>query len=84
MLDLDIAETAVVGDEIGTLFGIGVVHLQLGETLIHLLPDDRALAIEQNAIASAHDGHLGQVIGIVVTLHYLAQRRTAVAEHVNL
>lgn len=81
---LDVAETAVVGDKITARIGIGMLHLQLEENVIVVHPSEGTLGIEQDALASAHDGHLGKVVGIIVTIHRLAERGAAVTEHVNL
>ena len=61
-----------------------MLNLQLDKIVIQVIPRGGTLGVEQNAVPGTHDGHLGQVIGIVVALHYLAQRRATVAEHVNL
>ena len=80
----NVAETAVVGDKIDAHDIIWVLGLHLLEAVALALPRQRTLGVEQDAVGSAHEGHLRQVIGIVVTSHRLAQRRATVAKHMNL
>ena len=91
--DLDVFEAAVVGHQVAGGPGIGVLHLQLLDVtgIVHMphvtgkeLPRHGSLGIEQDAVAGTHHGNLGQVVGIVVAQHHLAQRLATVAEHVNL
>ena len=82
--DVDIVKTGVVGDQVATRLGIGVLHLQLLQVVVQVSPRGGTLSVEQDVLASPHNRHLRQVVNIVVTEHRLAQRRTAVAEDVNL
>ena len=83
-LNLDITEAFVIGHQITARVGIGVLHLYLVQCRSLMLPGDVALGIEQDAVTCSHQGHLGQVVGIVVAQHRFLQRHTAVAEHMNL
>ena len=81
---LDVVETFIVGDEIGTRIGIWMLHLNLIQGGAFMLPRNVTLGIEQDAVTGAHDGHLRQIVGIIVAQHLFAQRLASVTEHVNL
>ena len=71
LFNLYIAEPVIISDKIAAREGIRVLDLHKGEKVIGILPCHRTLSVEQDAIGSAHDGHLRQVVGIV-GIHRLA------------
>ena len=82
--DVEIIVAGIVGDQVTACCGIRVLHLHLVESAIQAFPGNGTLGIEQDAVGSAHHGHLRQVVGIVVGVHLLTQRCAAIAEHMNL
>ena len=71
LFNVNIAVLVIIGDKIGTREGIRVLNLHIGELVVDILPCHRTLSVEQDAVGSAHDGHLRQVVGIV-GIHRLA------------